>query len=161
MRGIWGESHFQNSLCLSASLLLCVKNQIMKPELIQGGSYIDVRGAMRFCNDFDMSAVRRFYTIANSVEQPVRGWIAHKRETKWFFPLKGRTEILVESFNAEMQSGRGAEVVVLDAKKPSVLKVPPENWFRIKQDGDSEIMVFSDCKVGEFENDDFRKGFSG
>lgn len=143
------------------SLLLCVKNQIMKPGLIQGGSYIDVRGAMRFCNDFDMSAVKRFYTIANSVEEPVRGWIAHKRETKWFFPLKGRTEILVESFNAEMQSGRGAEVFVLDAKNPSVLKVPPENWFCIKQDGASEIMVFSDCKVGEFENDDFRKGFSG
>ena len=129
----------------------------MKPELIQGDSYIDVRGAMRFCNDFDMSVVKRFYTIANSAEQPVRGWIGHKKETKWFFPLKGRTEILVESFNAEMQSGREAEVFVLDAKKPLVLKVPPENWFCIKQDGASEIMVFSDCKVGEFENDDFRR----
>ena len=129
----------------------------MNPVFIQGGSYIDVRGAMRFCNDFDMSVVKRFYTIANSAEQPVRGWIGHKKETKWFFPLKGRTEILVESFNAEMQSGRGAEVFVLDAKKPSVLKVPPENWFCIKQDGTSEIIVFSDCKVGEFDGDDFRR----
>ena len=129
----------------------------MNPVLIQGGCHADTRGALRFCNDFDMSAVKRFYTIANSVAEPIRGWIGHKRETKWFFPLKGRTEIVVESFNVEEPRGRRAEVFVLDAKESSVLKVPPENWFCIKQDGNSEIMVFSDCKVGEYENDDFRR----
>ena len=39
----------------------------MNTELIQGGMHIDARGTLRFCNDFDMSAVKRFYTIANSV----------------------------------------------------------------------------------------------
>lgn len=131
----------------------------MNPVLIQGCSHSDARGSLRFCNGFDMSAIRRFYTISNSPEQPVRGWIGHKRETKWFFPLKGRTEIVVESFNAEVQSGRAAEAFVLDANNPAVLKVPPENWFCIKQDGDSAIMIFSDCKVGEFEGDDFRRPF--
>ena len=150
--GYGGNSIFK---ILSASLLLCVK--IMKPELIQGGSYIDVRGAMRFCNDFDMSAVKRFYTIANSSNQPVRGWIGHKKETKWFFPMRGKTEILVENFNAEEQSGRAAERFVLKAEEPKVLKVPSGNWFSIKQDGNSEIMVFSNCKVGEFEDDDLRR----
>ncbi len=132
----------------------------MKSELIQGGSHSDVRGTLRFCNDFDMSAVKRFYTIANSAEQPVRGWIGHKRETKCFFPLKGATEIVVEpmgDFNAEMQSGREAERFVLKEEEPKVLKVPSGNWFCIKQDGNAEIMVFSDCKVGEFEGDDFRR----
>lgn len=129
----------------------------MNPEIIEGGRHEDGRGSLRFCNGFDMTEVKRFYTIANSMEEPIRGWIGHKKETKWFFPLKGRTEILVESFNAEMQSGRGAEAFVLDANTPAVLKVPPENWFCIRQDGASEIMVFSDCKVGEFENDDFRR----
>ena len=152
----YGEKfHPPDFLCLSASLLLCVK--IMKPELIQGGSHADSRGALRFCNDFDMSMVRRFYTIANSSNQPVRGWIGHKKETKWFFPMRGKTEILVEDFNAEEQGGREAEVFVLDANKPAVLNVPPENWFCIKQDGNSEIMVFSNCKVGEFEDDDLRR----
>ncbi len=129
----------------------------MKPELIVGGSHSDVRGTLRFCNDFDMGAVKRFYTISNSVECPVRGWIGHKKETKWFFPLKGKTEIRVESFNAEEQRSKEAEVFVLDANESSVLKVPPENWFCIKQGGDAEVMVLSDCKVGEFENDDFRR----
>ena len=122
--------------------------------------HVDARGALRFCNDFDMSAVKRFYTIANSVEQPVRGWIGHKRETKWFFPLKGTTEIVVElmgDFNAERQRGREAERFVLKEEEPKVLKVPSGNWFCIKQDGNAELMVFSDCKVGEFEGDDFRR----
>ena len=132
----------------------------MKPEIIEGGMHIDARGALRFCNDFDMSAVKRFYTIANSAEQPVRGWIGHKRETKWFFPLKGTTEIVVEpmgDFNAEMQSGREAERFVLKEEEPKVLKVPSGNWFSIEQDGNAEVMVFSECKVGEFDGDDFRR----
>ena len=129
----------------------------MNPVLIQGGCFADARGALRFCNDFDMSAVKRFYTIANSADQPVRGWIGHKKETKWFFPLKGKTEILVESFNAEVQGGREAESFVLKAEDPKVLKVPSGNWFCIEQDDNAEVMVFSDCKIGEFEGDDFRR----
>lgn len=127
-------------------------------ELKQGGTYADARGLLRFCNDFDMSAVRRFYTIANSVEQPVRGWIGHKRETKWFFPVKGVTEIVVEPMDLAAKNAEVAKSsVVLAADKPSVLKVEPGNWFCVKQDGSAEVMVFSDCKVGEFENDDFRR----
>ena len=125
----------------------------MKSELIQGGLHTDARGVLCFCNDFDMSAVKRFYTVSNSSEQPVRGWIGHKKETKWFFPLKGRTVIEVENFNRVDR----VERVEMDAERPCVLKVPPGNWFSIKQDGNAEVMVFSDCKVGEFENDDFRR----
>ena len=120
--------------------------------MIQGGVHADGRGSLRFCNDFDMSAVKRFYTIANGEEQPVRGWIGHRRETKWFFPLKGATEIAVEPMD-----GKEKESFRLDSDKPCVLKVPPGNWFYIRQDGNAEVMVFSDCKIGEFENDDFRR----
>ena len=132
----------------------------MNPELIVGGEHFDARGVLRFCNDFDMSAVRRFYTIANSVEQPVRGWIGHKRETKWFFPLKGKTTIALEPMDcSRAETARRREELVLDADKPSVLKVEPENWFCIKQDGNAEVMVFSDCRVGEFKDDDFRRPY--
>ena len=134
----------------------------MNTEVIQGGRYADARGVLRFCNDFDMSAVKRFYTIANSAEQPVRGWIGHKRETKWFFPVRGKTVIEVERFGQDLQEGQDCvgEVtakLVLVADEPKVVKVPPGNWFKIVQDGDAEVMVFSDCKVGEFEGDDFRR----
>ncbi len=120
--------------------------------LIEGGSHSDARGKLRFCNDFDMTAVKRFYTISNSDEQPVRGWIGHKKENKWFFPLKGRTVIELEP----MEGGTWESIELAEAK-PQVLKVEPGNWFCIKQDGSAEVMVFSDCKVGEYPDDDFRR----
>ena len=132
----------------------------MNPELIVGGVHADARGALRFCNDLDMGAVKRFYTISNSAECPVRGWIGHKKETKWFFPLKGTTTILVEPMDSAAKNAEDAkDVFVLEEEKPSVLKVPPCNWFCIKQDGNAEVTVFSDCKVGEFANDDFRRQY--
>jgi len=125
----------------------------MEVNLIHGGRHEDARGSLRFVNDFDMSEVRRFYTISNSAEQPKRGWIMHKRETKWFFPLCGVTTIQVE------KAGGGGEwrSFLLNAAEPAVLCVPPEHWFCIEQDGSAEVQVFSNCRVGEFPNDDFRK----
>jgi dTDP-4-dehydrorhamnose 3,5-epimerase len=135
-------------------------------ELIKGDVYSDARGRLRFCNAFDMSSARRFYTISNSPEQPVRGWIGHKRETKWFFPLKGTTTITVEPMSkstcsncslAAIASAKEATRFNLSASSPSVLKIPGGNWFCIEQHDGAEVMVFSDCKVGEYENDDFRR----
>ena len=56
-----------------------------------------------------MAVVKRFYTIANSVECPVRGWIGHRRETKWFFPLKGATTVTVEPMAGEPQRTQRAQ----------------------------------------------------
>lgn len=119
--------------------------------LICGGSHSDARGALRFCNDFDMTSVKRFYTIANSTEAPKRGWIMHKRETKWLFPLRAKTKVEVEKVGGERIS------YLLDAAAPCVLHIPPNHWFCIEQDGTAEVQVFSDCRLGEFEDDDFRR----
>ena len=120
--------------------------------LILGGAHTDKRGSLTFCNDFDMQEVRRFYTISNSSESPCRGWIGHKRETKWFFPLKGSTEIIIESMN-----GKDRRSVLLASTEPAVLKVEPGNWFCINQDGNAEVMVFSNCCIGDSKDDDFRR----
>lgn len=131
----------------------------MECKIIEGGRHEDARGALRFCNDFDMSPVKRFYTIANSAEQPKRGWIMHKRETKWFFPMRGVTVISIEACD----DGRGGspsrpqQKYVLSAEQPAVLCVPPNHWFYIEQHEGAEVQVFSNCFVGEFENDNFRK----
>ena len=134
--------------------------RIERPATCVGGQHTDARGTLRFCNDFDISEVRRFYTISNSREQPKRGWIGHKRETKWFFPLRGTTTILVDPFDdgrARIPDVPQPQRFVLSADEPAVLRVPPNNWFLIEQNGTAEVQVFSNCKVGEFPNDDFRK----
>ena len=123
----------------------------MDAGVIVGGRHEDARGVLRFCNDFDMGEVRRFYTISNSAAQPNRGWILHRKETKWFFPLSGTTTVEVEGEDGRRASYR------LDAAAPTVLRVPPSNWFMIRQDGAAEVQVFSNCRVGEFPNDDFRR----
>lgn len=128
------------------------------PSLIEGGVHTDARGSLWFCNDFDMVSVKRFYTILNSPEQPVRGWIGHKKETKWFFPLKGTTTITVEPMVKPTCPTCSAWLkYTLTESNPSVLKIPGGNWFCIEQHNGAEVMVFSDCKVGEYENDDFRR----
>ena len=126
------------------------------PSVIKGGVHVDARGVVRFCNDFDMSSVKRFYTISNNQGQPVRGWIGHKRETKWFFPLKGTTFITVYQM-CESTCSTPPTLFNLSAGTPAVLKVPGGNWFCIEQHDGAEVMVFSDCSVGEYEDDDLRK----
>lgn len=126
----------------------------MEVQLIRGGSHVDARGCLRFCNDFDMSEVKRFYTISNSAAEPQRGWIMHKRETKWFFPVTGVTKVKIES---DIRSTPTPILYTLDARHPQVLCVPPNNWFCIEQDGTAEVQVFSNCCVGEFVDDDFRR----
>ena len=124
------------------------------PRLIAGGIHADPRGKMRFCNAFDLSPVRRFYTIACSRECSKRGWILHRHETKWFFPLKGMTTVQVAPDGDESVR----ETFVLDAAiAPHVLCVPPGNWFLIEQEEAAEVQVFSDCRLGQFKDDDFRK----
>ena len=126
------------------------------PQEIVGGTHADSRGILRFCNEFDMGAVKRFYTISNSAECPVRGWIGHKRETKWFFPLKGDTVMTVEPMSDSACSTCSTRFN-LSASSPSVLKIPGGNWFCIEQHDGAEVMVFSDCKVGKYEDDDLRR----
>ena len=126
------------------------------PSVIEGGVHVDTRGALRFCNDFDMTPAKRFYTISNSQEQPIRGWIGHRKETKWFFPLKGNTLITVEPM-FDSTCPTCSTRFNLSASSPSVLKIPGGNWFCIEQYGEAEVMVFSDCKIGEYENDDLRR----
>ena len=43
-----------------------------EPELIKGGMAVDDRGAVRFVNDFDLSSVRRMYTVSNHAQGTVR-----------------------------------------------------------------------------------------
>lgn len=126
------------------------------PSVIKGGVHADARGALRFCNDFDMASVKRFYTISNSQEQPARGWIGHRKETKWFFPLKGTTLITIKPM-AEPICSTCSTRFNLSAAAPAVLKIPGGNWFCIEQHDDAEVIVFSDCKIGEYDNDDLRR----
>ena len=90
------------------------------------------------------------------------------QETKWFFPLKGTTEFVVEfmdeGHNECVARFRNDELTQptrvkysLNSSLPSVLCVPPGNWFCIEQYDGAEVMVFSDGTIGEYECDELRR----
>ncbi len=118
----------------------------------------DARGEVRYCNSFDMTPVRRFYTVRNSAAAPVRGWIVHLRENKWFYPVRGVTRIRTAPCPDPASAPPSAAVSesILRADAPSVLHVPPGNALAIVQDGSAEVLVFSDATLEESKYDVWR-----
>ena len=131
----------------------------MACDIFSGGVFRDGRGALRYCNGADLSGVRRFYTVANAASAPVRGWIVHLRERKWFFPLSGVT--VLHTAPCPDPVGAGLDLsrkqsVRLEASAPSVLSVPPGTALAIEQNGDAEVLVFSDRTADESAADVWR-----
>ena len=59
------------------------------PKIIKGDLFKDKRGKLFSCNQFDMTSVKRMYSIENINSDYIRGWKGHKIETRWFFATKG------------------------------------------------------------------------
>jgi dTDP-4-dehydrorhamnose 3,5-epimerase len=60
-----------------------------EPYIIKGGKHTDSRGVLSYINGFDLSPVRRFYTIEHPTTEIVRGWRGHKIEQRWFSVVEG------------------------------------------------------------------------
>ena len=129
-----------------------------KPTLIPISIHKDERGELRYCNEFDLSTAKRFYTIAFAERDQVRAWQAHKIEAKAIMPINGTTKIvLVEIIDFEIGfAGRTFEFE-LDASSPNVLLVPGgyANGLQSKSEN-SSIIIFSDLSLDEAKNDDYR-----
>src|SRR5665213_1133983 len=128
-------------------------------QIIQGGSFEDSRGKLIFCNDFDLSEVKRFYLIEHPNIDTVRAWQGHQREQKWFFVVEGAFKIvLVQPDHWENPSKKlVTEEFILKSSEPKVLHVPGNyaNGFKALEPK-SKIMVFSSFTVQESSNDNFR-----
>lgn len=128
-------------------------------ELIEGGSHKDSRGFISFVNDFNLSDVKRFYTIENSPLKPVRAWQAHQFETKWFHVVSGSFKIvLVKIDNWDFPSNKLTPLEFnLSANSSSVLCIPGgyANGFKMLET-DSKLLVFSNFSLEESGGDDFR-----
>ena len=54
-----------------------------KVKIVNADVAIDGRGELLFCNDFNMSNIKRFYQIKNFKNPFVRAWHGHKFEDKY------------------------------------------------------------------------------
>jgi len=121
-------------------------------RIIEGSSFQDNRGIIRFINDFDLEKVRRMYLIKPELNV-IRAWQGHKKESKWFYVLSGSFQ--VQSIN--MLDLNQRQNIILRSNENKVLNIKPGNYngFLALEDS-SQLIVFSDQTLEESKEDDFR-----
>lgn len=124
-----------------------------------GGIATDDRGSLKFINDFDLSAYKRFYVVENHSKGFVRAWHGHKFEAKAVVCLQGAAVVAgvkVDDWEHPTKS-LPVERVVLSASKPGVLHIPAgfANGFMTLTD-DAMLMFFSSSTLSESAADDIR-----
>lgn len=132
---------------------------IFNALLIEGGTFVDERGRLDFVNEFDMSRIKRFYITANINTNLIRAWQGHKIESRWFYCIQGRFDVKIVKIDNWENPSRKLNVneYILSSETPQVLFVPNGyvNGFRALEE-DSKLMIFSDHKSNELNNDNFR-----
>jgi dTDP-4-dehydrorhamnose 3,5-epimerase-like enzyme len=130
-----------------------------RANLLHGGEFEDARGKLIFFNDFDLTAVKRFYIIEHPDIEVIRAWQGHQKEEKWFYVLDGAFKlVLVQPDDWENPSLKlNTEEFVLEASQQKLLHVPGgyANGFKALK-SKSRIIVFSSFTVEESAKDNFR-----
>lgn len=129
------------------------------PHIIEGDLGVDDRGEVAFVNGFHFEGVKRFYMVSNHRAGFVRAWHAHRRETKYVFPIQGAAIVGVVAIDDWQHPSKDSQVhsYVLSAKKPSILHIPPgyANGFMFLTT-DTKLMFFSTSTLEESQGDDMR-----
>lgn len=127
-----------------------------KPVLIKGNKHIDQRGILIYNNDFDLTEVKRYFTIEPST---LRAWHGHKKEQNWISIVRGAALILlVKPDNWENPShSLPVSEYILKEEDGDVLFIPGGYISGIKSiTKDTKLGVFSDFTLEESKNDDYR-----
>lgn len=130
----------------------------MGPKIIRGGYHCDDRGNLRFNNDFDVTKIKRFYTIQNRNTSIIRGWQGHKIEQRWFSAIQGKFSIKVIKIDDWKNPSRDLEVkkIIVSDNRLDVLHVPAGciTCLQALEEG-AKLLVMADYLLGETE-DEFR-----
>lgn len=121
-------------------------------ELIKGGTYVDVRGSLRYINDFKFTDVKRFYLISHNDISIVRAWQAHKTEHKYFYVVKGAfllAAVAIDDWQSPSKT-LSPSFYTLSDQESLMLSIPGGYANGLKALlPDSTIMVFSSHTVEE------------
>lgn len=127
-------------------------------DFIQGGIAKDHRGQIRYVNEFDMSAVKRFYIIKNTDLDLVRGWRAHRIEQRWFYVLSGSFSIDIVKIDSWNKASADLQVerIILDTNENRVLHLSNGYATAFQAlEPDAELLVFADFGIEHAKNDDY------
>ena len=129
------------------------------PHIIKGDLFNDKRGKLFSCNKFDMTRIKRMYSIENFDSNYIRGWKGHKIETRWFIATKG--SIILNTISiSDLENSNSLPIVntfKLNDNSLDFLVVPPGFATSIKQYSNGDrVHVFSDYKIGVSGDEDLR-----
>jgi dTDP-4-dehydrorhamnose 3,5-epimerase-like enzyme len=131
---------------------------LKKAVLYKIEKFKDHRGQLDFCNEFVLNEFMRFYMITTEVQGQIRAWQGHKVEKKAFLPIHGKTKIvLVPILDFEKKVSLDPIEFILDSNNPEILVVPGgyANGLKLLTN-ETKLMVYSNLKLEESKNDDFR-----
>ncbi len=128
---------------------------LVEPQLIRGDGHSDSRGTVLYNNTFDLSFVKRIYTIQNTSTASIRAWQGHKIEQRWFSVVKGSFKIQlieIDNWNDPSQDLK-PETFIVTAETLDVLHIPPGYVSSIQSlEPSSKLLAMADYLLGE--NDD-------
>ena len=128
----------------------------MRPVVINGGSYSDIRGDVTYNNDFDMSSIKRIYSIQNVNTSFVRAWQGHAIERRWFSVVKGSFEIKLIKIDNWENPTKSLEVFsrIINDENFDVLCVPGGYVSSIQAlEENSKLLLMSDYRLGDIEDE--------
>ena len=136
-----------------------MKNKIKK---ISGGVAVDDRGRLQFCNNFDMSGIKRFYVVSNHTEGFIRAWHAHKKESKYVYVVSGAALVAAVEIDDWDNPSKTLpiEKVVLSEDNPEIIRIPSGFAHGLMNlTSDTRIIFFSDSDLNDSAADDYRYPF--
>lgn len=140
-------------------LVASIKSVLEKdPILIDCSKYIDDRGILTFCNNFNLKNVKRFYQIFNFNTDVIRAFHGHMFEAKYVYLPKGAAIFIIAKLIDKNTIDKSSmKKYVLSSDKPVILYIPPGyvNGFRFLTK-DTLTMFFSTATLEESSSDDYR-----
>ena len=128
-----------------------------KPILILGNIYSDDRGKIFHINNFDLTPIKRMYSIENINTAQYRGWKGHLIENRWFYCQKGDIEVKVTSIKCLEKNKPKIESFNLTEENLNILFVPKGFATIIKQNrNESRVVAMSDYLLGESNDENLR-----
>ena len=126
-----------------------------KTKILSGGNFSDQRGTLTFNNDFDMSAVKRIYTLQNTTTDFVRGWQGHTIDQRWFSCLQGSIKVQCIELDSSEEPNKDLpiEEFILSSESLDVLHIPAGYVTAIQTlSNDAKLVSMSDYNLGEVDD---------
>lgn len=122
---------------------------------INGNFFVDERGTVLFNNELDLSEIKRMYIIENKDLDIKRAWQGHQIEKRWFIAVKGKFLIKLVKIDDFQNPSDNLNLVTfeLDSNNLEAILVEPGYASSIQSlELDSRLVVFSNYKIGEVED---------